>query len=139
MTWAPTKTQEAFFNALNGDTTLQTLLGGAGKIFDSVPDNTAFPYVVLNIKPWTDRGNHVSEGLTADPIIHVFYQSPNRGDLKVQNIQARIDALIHKIDISITGWTIISLRRTTLDILIDPDNVTLHGIQIYKLLIGEVI
>lgn len=136
MTWAPTETQKTIYTLLGADSALTALLG-ANKIFDHVPDNAAYPFVKLRIKPWTDRGNHTLEGLSCELQIDVWYQAPNRGDLKVQLIQKRIDELLHSVNIEIDGWNVISLRRAFIDVLTEPDNVTLHGVQKFNLMIGE--
>lgn len=148
MTWAPKETQIAIFGVLGGDSTLVGLLGGSAlpggdpKVYDFVPDNKAFPYVTLQILPWNDRGNHTDEGLECELQINVYHQptatNPGRGNKTVQTIQARIDDLLHKQSFCIDGWNILGLRRTFVDILTDPDNVTKHGIQRFKLLLGGV-
>lgn len=137
-TYAPTETQKTVYEVLSNDAALTLLLGGAGKVFDHVPQNTEYPYISMNIKPWNDRGNHDYEGLETNFQINVWYSENGRGDLKVQQIQKRIDELLHNTNICIEGWNIISLRRVTIDILNEPDGVTKHGVQIYKLLIGEI-
>jgi len=148
VTWAPKETQIAIFTQLGTDTTLVGLLGGTvapggdPKVYDFVPDNKSFPYVTLQILPWKDRGNHTDEGLECELQINVFHQptttNPVRGNKTVQAIQARIDELLHKQSFCIDGWNILGLRRTFVDILTDPDNVTKHGIQRFKLLVGGV-
>lgn len=143
MTWAPTKTQQAIFDVLSADADLQALLGAnttTPKVFDFVPDNTVFPYVTLQIKPWVDRGNHDYEGLSAMLTIHVWDQNSGgkRGDLFVQSIQKRIDELLHNTEPNIDGWGVVVFRRNFIDIVTDPDNVTKHGIQRFKLYIGSV-
>lgn len=136
MTWGPQETQKTIFDTLSNDATLTALLG-ASKIFDHVPDNTPFPFVTIGDMVWEDRGNHTWDGLTGRLQINVWYRAPGRGRKNVQEIQKRIDELLHSQDVCIDGWDIISLRRSTLEILIEPDNVTLHGVQIFNLLIGS--
>jgi hypothetical protein len=143
MTWAQTTVQKTLFDILSADATLQTLLGGSvgnTKIYDIPPQDAAYPFVTLQINPWTDRGSHTTEGWDADPQINVWYRAPNSGLLKTQQIQARIDFLIHNKnpDICFDGWNVIVLRRSFVDILVQPDNVTLQGVQRFKLLLGEV-
>lgn len=111
---------------------------GVQKVFDFVPDNTPYPYLVMQILPWTDRGSHTYEGFACEFQITTWYRKDNsRGNLPVQNIQKRIDELLHKTDPCIEGWNIISIRRTFVDILTDDDNVTKQGIQRFNLLTGE--
>ena len=137
MLWAPQKTQEVIYTLLSADTQLQTLLGGTGKIFDFVPDKQPFPFITIGAGVWTDRGNETYEGWENDLQIHVWYRAPGRGRLKVQEIQKRVDELLHRQDPCIEDWSIIVLRRKFVDIIVDDDNVTLHGIQNFKLMIGE--
>lgn len=106
------------------------------KIYDHVPDNTAYPYVRINALPFTDRGNYKAEGFTCEFQINVFYRAPGRGNKDVQTIQNRIDELLHNASVCVQGWNTLGLRRTTIDILTEDDNVTKQGIQIFKLLLG---
>lgn len=146
--WAPSDVQVAIYNHLATDDSLITLLGEdsgtvdiSNKVFDHVPDRTAFPYVVIDIKPFEDRGNYSTEGLEATLTVHVWYQPgasgvTGRGDKAVQLIQKRIDEILHKSRMSISGWKNLILRRTLIDIIVEDDNVTRHGVQQFKLFIG---
>lgn len=149
MTWAPKEAQIRIFTVLSQDATLQTLLGtttAAPKVFDHVPQGTLFPYVTMQIRPMSDRGNQTLEGVAFAYQINVWHRAgtdvttgtpTGRGDKQVQEIQARIDFLLHRQDICIDGWNIISHRRSTVDVLDEDDGVTKHGIQIFNLLLGE--
>jgi len=146
--WAPTDTQFAIYNHLASDDTLITLLGEdasvtdlSTKVVDHVPDTMEYPFVVMEISPFEDRGNYTTEGLEATLTIHTWYRPgasshTGRGDKKVQEIQKRIDEILHKSQMEITGWRNLNIRRTLIDILTDTDNVTRHGIQQFKLLLG---
>jgi len=141
MTWAPTELQKTIYETLSQDTALQTLLGTTPlnpKVYDHVPDNQPFPFVRMSIKPMSDRANHDWDGVSFSYTIDTWVQAPNQGDLKVQQIQKRIDELLHQQDICIDGWNIVVHRRATVDILDEPDGRTKHGVQIFKLFLGEV-
>lgn len=150
MTWAPQETQIAIFTALANDDALIDLLGEdsgtvdtSTKVLDFVPDNKAYPYVTLELKPWSDRGSYTFEGLESEIQINVWYQpgtsgNTSRGDKPVQLIQKRIDELLHKQQLCIDDWNTLLLRRSFIDILTEPDNITKHGVQKFKLLLGEV-
>lgn len=135
MSWAPTETQKTIFTILSGDPTLAGLLGAGQRIFDNVPENQAYPYVTMQLKPWANRANTTWDGWEGDLTLNVWCRAS--GDLQVQTIQKRIDELLNNVDPCIDGWSVVSLRRTVLDILQDPDGVTLHGIQKFNLKIGE--
>ena len=56
-----------------------------------------------------------TEGVTVEFQISAWVRGASRGSLAVQSIQKRIDELIHKANLSITGWKIITLRRELID------------------------
>ncbi len=137
MTWAPQAAQKTVYEILSGDVALTTLLGGP-RVFDHVPDESVYPYVVIQMKPMTDRGNTTFDGVALKYTINVWYQSPGRGDLQAQRIQERVDQLLHARDICVEGWNVIAHRRSNVNILDEPDGVTKHGVQQFNLLLGEV-
>lgn len=136
MTWAPTEIQKTIYETLSTDETLLSMVTG---IFDSgaIPEYTQFPYITIGNAPLEQRSNHTWRGWRSDLQIDVWYQESGRGRKKVQEIQAQIDALLDNKDICIDGWNIVNLRTQMVDVIIDSDNVTLHGIQIFNLLLGE--
>ena len=136
MTWAPQESQKTIYEVLTADAPLMALISGA---FDStnVPQGQAFPYITIGETTFSDRSSHTHRGFTADMIIHVWDQSDNRGRKKVQSIQAEIDRLLHTVNICIDGWNIINFRQVSVEVIVDADNVTMHGIQKFNLLIGE--
>jgi hypothetical protein len=141
MTWAPRETQKTIYETLSQDSALQILLGTTTanpKVYDHIPDNLPFPYVKIAIKPMSDRANEEWDGVSFQYQIDVWVQGVNQGDLKVQQIQERIDQLLHASNICVDGWNVISHRRTTVDILDEPDGRTKHGVQIYKLFLGGI-
>lgn len=141
MTWAPSETQIAIFNTLAGDSALQTLLGtttAAPKVYDSVPDQKSYPYITIHIKPMTNRDNEDFDGVGFDYTVNVWSQDQAaQGDKVVQSIQKRIDELLHKQDICVMGWNVISHTRNMVDIQTDPDGRTRHGVQTFNLMLGE--
>ena len=52
------RNSKAVYAVLSADPTLTTLLGGVGRVFDHVPDNTAYPYVTISMFPFNDRGSY---------------------------------------------------------------------------------
>lgn len=140
MTWAPQETQKTIYALLLADATLTSLIG-ANRIFDFVSDNQAYPFIKISADKdtWEDRGSSTTEGWTVTLHIDLWYRSDTaRGKKTVQDIQNRIDVLLHKSEPCIEGWNIIAFRRQLSTIVTEPDNVTLHGIQVFNLLLGEV-
>lgn len=139
-TWAQTETQKVIYEVLSQDAALQTLLGGTAqdkKVYDRVPQEKAFPFVTIGDVTWDERGNQTWEGWKGLITINVWYREPKAGRLGVQLIQKRIDELLHRQDPCVEGWNIVDLRRSSINIVIDPDNITIHGISKYNLYLGE--
>ena len=132
MSFGPKATQQAIYTALTGDSTLMALIQG---VFDNVPDNQTFPYITIGEGDWNDRGSHSTEGLTGSITINTWSQA--RGRKTVLDIQAEIDRILHNTNVSISGWSIISLRRDFSTILVEDDNLTYHGVSRFKILIGQ--
>jgi len=136
MTWAPRELQKTIYETLTGDVTLMALING---VFDStsVPEEQTFPFVTIGENPLEIRSNYTTRGWSSQMTIHVWYQEAGRGRKQVQAIQAEIDRLLDQQNICVDGWNIVGLRAQFVDVIVDTDNVTLHGIQIFNLLLGE--
>lgn len=136
MTWAPIAIQKAVYTTLSSDAQLQPLITG---VFDSgaVPQGQEFPYVTINPGQLLDRSSHTHRGFETDIQIDVWDQSENYGRKRVQLIQKEIDRLLHDATICFEGWNIITLRQVNVESFVDADNVTIHGVQRFKLMIGE--
>lgn len=137
MTWAPQEVQKSVYQVLSSDATLTGLVSGVFDGQGGVPEKQLFPYVTIGEFPMLDRSNHTTRGYQTQLSIHVWYQENGRGRKVVQLIQKEIDRILHDQNICVDGWNIISLRAIFTDAIIDIDNVTLHGIQRFNLLIGE--
>lgn len=145
MTWAPQETQISIYNLFANDGSLSVLLnpdgGTTSKIFDHVPDGQPFPFISMDITPFRDRGSYTNEGWLGEIWIHSWYQAGQNsvtglGKKQVQLIQARVDRLLHNTYLAISGWRNLNLRRAMVNVMQDPDNVTMHGIQQFKIMLG---
>lgn len=135
MAWAPEAVQKMIFSALNGSAAIQTALGGAGRVLDFVPDNMAAPFIRIGEMEQTDRGSQTTDGWTHTFTIHCWFKTQTRAP--VLALQGLIDAALHNLDLTPTGFTNLTLRRDFATSLVEPDNVTYHGIQRFRILTGE--
>ena len=53
--------QTSLYNLLSGDSALDTLIGN-NKIFDNVPQNTSYPYVILSNESAQNTGTKTLDG-----------------------------------------------------------------------------
>lgn len=140
MTWAPQEVQKTLVELLSTDSQLQTLIGGTvgdPKVYDFVPQVRSYPYITVEVGPMADRGNTTHAGWSGEPQINVWYRNPGRGRKDIQVIQARVDALVHNVDNCFEGWNVITCRRLLVDTIPQEDGKTYHGVQRFRLFLGE--
>lgn len=126
--------QRALYQLLKND---PTLAGEGNKgVFDFVPDNQAFPYVRIGDIEWVDFSTHTEDGFEGTCTIHTWSRPVDRGRRETLILQGIIYSLLHRSNLAIENYANVSLRFVSSNILVDPDNVTVHGIQVFRLLIA---
>ncbi len=124
--------QTKLFELLNADTPLTDLIQG---IFDNVPDNQTFPYVTIGEISMNHMGGYEFDGFDGDYVVHVWSRA--RGRKETQLILNRLYTLLHTTDLTLAdGFNTMVNTCDVNEILIDPDGVTYHGIQRYRLMLG---
>ena len=119
--------QKTIFDALDGDSTLQSLVTD---VFDFVPESTAFPYVKVGEETSIDNGTKTLQGNEHTLVIHTF--SRYRGSKETKEIMSRIYALLHESDLTISGASLVNLRFEFSDVIKENDGLTTHGIQRFR-------
>ena len=110
--------QEAIYQALAGDASLQTFIGNPPRLYDHYPDGPIFPFVMLGEtreKDWPG----VVDGLEHDVRIHAF--SLYGGQYEAKELKALIRASLHDRALSLNGFHLINLRFVFADILRQRD------------------
>ena len=90
------QTQIAIFNILNNDSTLDTLVGN-NRIYDEVPQGSAYPYIEIGDETTIDGGVKDKDGQEFTQTIHIW--SRYRGSKEVKEIAERIYTLLHNVGI----------------------------------------
>ena len=124
--------QKTVFDALDGDSTLQSLVTD---VFDFVPETTAFPYVKVGEETAVDNGTKTLQGNDHTLVIHTF--SRYRGSKETKEIMSRIYALLHESSLTITGASLVNLRFEFSDIIKENDGLTTHGLQRFRAMIFD--
>jgi hypothetical protein len=124
--------QKSIFNALDGDSTLQSLVTD---VYDFVPESTAFPYVKIGEETSIDNGTKTLQGNEHTLVIHTF--SRYRGSKEVKEIMSRIYALLHESSLSVTGASLVNLRFEFSDVIKENDGFTSHGIQRFRAIVYD--
>lgn len=126
--------QTKIYTILSADATLQTLLGGSGRVIDRPADNLEPPFVQIGEDERDDFGAHDVDGHTFVVTIHTWTEAEGRKTCK--EIQDRIYTLLHDVDLAITGQKTISLRAGLTTSMLDPDGRTHHGVSRFNLILG---
>jgi hypothetical protein len=121
--------QQAVFAALDGDASLDALIG-AGRVFDHVPENQDFPYVTVGEATAVDASTMGKDGQQHTITLHAW--SRGRGRKEVKQILGAIHDLLHKSTLAITGHvhagTIFEFSET----FVENDGLTYHGVARYR-------
>jgi len=124
--------QKSIFNALDGDSNLQSLVTD---VYDFVPESTAFPYVKIGEETSIDNGTKTLQGNEHTLVIHTF--SRYRGSKEVKEIMSRIYALLHESSLSVSGASLVNLRFEFSDVIKENDGFTSHGIQRFRAVVYD--
>jgi len=124
--------QKSIFNALDGDSNLQSLVTD---VYDFVPESTAFPYVKIGEETSIDNGTKTLQGNEHTLVIHTF--SRYRGSKEVKEIMSRIYALLHESSLSVSGASLVNLRFEFSDVIKENDGFTSHGLQRFRAVVYD--
>lgn len=125
--------QKTIFNTINNDSIITSTLGA--DVYDFVPDNSSFPYIKIGEETSVDNGTKTLQGSEHTLVIHIFSQY--RGSKEVKNIMARIYALLHESNLSVSGASLVNLRFEFSDVIKENDGLTMHGLQRYRAIIFD--
>jgi len=124
--------QQALFAALSADATLQGMLGSPARVFDHVPQDSAFPYVVIGEATSGPFDGKTENGMEQTLTIHAW--SRYRGLKEVKQIMAAVTASLDDQALAISGHTLVLLRFELAATFLDPDGMTRHGVQRFRAL-----
>ena len=117
--------QTILYSTLNGDSTLDGIVGD-NKIFDNVPQDTGYPYVVIGNINVANRGTKSLDGNEYSVDIDVWSQY--RGKKEISDAMERIYELLHDATYSVSGADmVVSQVRNTIT-LVENDGITRHGV-----------
>lgn len=97
--------RQAIYSKLAADSTLQSLLGGSvasPKIYNSVPENTTYPYGVIARVAEDKSDTFGRNGRTATVTVHFW--SRYAGSDQVDDAAARTAVVLDGVALTITGY-----------------------------------
>ena len=129
--------QQAIYTALTGAAAVTALVGT--RIFDHVPQDTwpassgtTFPpYIVIGDATATEFDTKTEDGMEQAITIDIW--SRYRGMSEIKRIMEAIVDTLDRASLSVTGHTLVDIRYEFSDTMPDPDGLTQHGIQRFKI------
>lgn len=124
--------QKEIYAQLDGDTPLSSLITG---IYDHVPEDSAYPYVVIGEVESEAWGNAARQGMEYRVEIHSF--SRERGKKQSAEIMEKVYAILHRATLTINGQMVFSPRFLTSRLTLQNDGLTYHGRMRFRVLTLE--
>ena len=119
--------QQAVFTALSGDAALQALVGNPARVYDQVPQDAAFPYVVVGEVTARPFDSKTEDGMEQTVTVHSW--SRYRGLKETKQIMAAVVDALDRQALGVTGHDLVLLRFEFSQTFLDPDGLTRHGVQ----------
>lgn len=117
--------QKAVYLALDGNI--------SAPVFDHVPQNTSYPYVVIGEDSFVDWSTDDKNGFQATINIHVWDRpegdSGSRGRANVKVIQGEIYGILQRSSFAIGNFGNPGMSYEYSDCFMDTDGTTYHGVQ----------
>lgn len=121
--------QKAVFETLAADATLASLLGGAS-IYDHVPQDAAFPFVVLDQTRIADWSTGTEPGAEHQLTLHVW--SCYRGKAESYAIADTIREALDEAALPLAENRLVNLRHQFSDLRRDADGETWHAVLRFR-------
>jgi hypothetical protein len=130
--------QAALYTRLTTDPGVNALV--ANRVFDHVPQNSAFPYLTIGDETWTDWSMAGVRGQSSTVSIHTWSRPASdqpRGRHEAKQIMEAVYEALHGKPMVLEGHRMVMIRQEYSETLPDTDNVTYHGIQRFRVLTHE--
>lgn len=102
-------------------------------VYDNVPQDTAFPYIVIGDDTSIPFDTDDSIGSEATCTIHVW--SRYRGKKEVKEIMGAVYASLHRASFAIADGALIECVSEFAESFVDPDGLTRHGVIRFRLIV----
>ena len=116
--------QSAIYQALTANSTLMALVSG---VYDRTPQNTAYPYVTLGAMTGVDWSTKTTTGMEYSVTLHTW--SRQGGRKEAAKIMESLHTILHQASLSVTGQTLVMIRFSSSEIVIENDGCTYQGIM----------
>lgn len=100
-----------------------------------VDDNARGLYVVLGNDTMIEWDTDCETGFEGTVTIHAWDTTANnRSFIPVKDVMGDVYAILHRAELSITGYNTVGMDFEFSETLLDPDGLTRHGVQRFRVL-----
>lgn len=121
--------QKAVMAALLQDGPLASLLG-AHRVFDSVPYNQPFPFIVAGEITSTDWDTGSERGFEHTFVLHIWSRSG--GKMQTFEVASAVYEALHERALTVEQHDLVNLRHQTTDVRREDDGETYHGVMRFR-------
>lgn len=116
--------------------TIPNAFGVPAPVFDDVAQDTPAPYVTVPDATLSDYSGDGFTGFNVLVTIHTW--SDYRGSAEVKGLQGKIYDLLNRAELVVTGFNVLGCDSINGNVLRDPNGVTRHGVQQFRVLMTKV-
>lgn len=100
-------------------------------VFDDVPQDEPAPYVTIGAATFADFSTDERTGFDCTYTIHVW--SDNEGTREAKQLQGDIYTALNRVELAVAGYTVLDPEFEFSDVLDDPNGITRHGVQRFRI------
>lgn len=120
--------QRLFLESLKGDASVSASVGG--RIYDDVPQDTEYPYIVIGEDISTDESTDDGIRRISSLVVHIW--SRYRGKKEVKEIQGLIELVLNRAELTDPEYDIVGIHLEQTDSFLDQDGLTRHGSMSFR-------
>lgn len=130
--------QKAVYARLTGNASLMAKV--SNRVYDFVPqadeDGGPYPFIQLpqmQVEPFDTK---TFNGFELRFTVNVWSRPGSIGQAEAHDLNNDIYDLLHKWEPTISGWKVVLFQFEFSDVIVDPDTVTYHGIQRFRIIMA---
>ncbi len=127
--------QKSVFSALNGASITDAGGSAITGVFDDVPQDTAYPYIVIGEETASNISTKTLDMHEHTLTIHTWSQYRGRKEIKV--IMEQIYDTLNNASLSVSGGQAVNMKQEFLTTLVDADGITRHGIMRFRAVVSD--
>lgn len=127
--------QKAVYSSLNGGSITDYNGDAIAGVFDDVPEETAYPYIVIGEETAIDGSAKDKDIFEHTLTIHIWSQYRGRRDIK--EIMKQVHDLLHDSALSVSGASMVNMRQEFQTTLLEGDGITRHGVMRFRAVVSD--